>query len=80
MCTHKSKCVVSLLRNLFFAKAKLLKVLSSSTKPKTCTIVISTTFTHSLNFKIKSGEDWIVNHLQVTSFTSNGSYVTTSTL
>jgi hypothetical protein len=80
MHTHKSRCVVNLLRNLLFMKAKLLKVLSSSTKPKTCTIVILATFMFSFNFKTKSEEDWIFNHLQVARFTSNGSCIIVLTL
>jgi hypothetical protein len=79
MCTHKSRCVVSLLHNLLFMKAKLLKVLSSSTKPKTCTI-ISTTFMYSFSFKTKNGEDWIFNHIWVIAFTFDGFYIIASTL
>jgi len=80
MCTHKSRCVVNLLRILLFMKIKLLKVLSSSIKPKTCTIAISTTFIYSLSFKTKSVEDWIFNHIQMIRFTFDGSCTIVSTL
>jgi len=49
-------------------KTKLLKVLSSSTKPNIYTITISTTFTYSLSFRTRRGKDWTFNHVQVIGF------------
>ncbi len=56
MWTHKSRCVVSQLHNLLFMKAKLLKVLSSSTEPNIIIVAISATFMYSFNFWTKRVE------------------------
>ncbi len=71
MHTHRLKCVVSQLCNLvLFMKTKLLKVLPSSIKPKTCAIATSITSMQSFNLKTRSGEDWrFFNHIQVIRFT-----------
>jgi hypothetical protein len=65
---------------LFFMKAKLLKVLSSSTKPNTCTIAILVTFMYLLNFKTRRGKDLIFNHIWMIGFTLEVSYITTLAL
>jgi len=77
---HKSRCVVSWLHNLFFMKVKLMKVLSSFTKPNTITIVISTTFMYSLNLWTRRVEDYIFKHIWVIGFTSLDSCIIVSTL
>lgn len=53
----KLKCVLSQLWNLLFMKDKLLKVLSSFTKPSTCTMAILTTFMYSLSFVNQNGRN-----------------------
>ncbi len=61
-------------------KAKLLKVLSSSTEPNTITIAILTTFMYSFNFWTKRAKDWIFNHIWVPLFTYLESGISALTL
>jgi hypothetical protein len=77
MCTHKSKCVINQLHSLLFMKAKLWKVLSSSTESKTYTIIILTIFIYSFSLRTRSGKDWIFNHIRMIKFTFDGFHITT---
>jgi hypothetical protein len=62
ICKHKhQRCVVKIF-NLFFMKVKLLNVLPSSIKPKTWTIIISTSLMNSLNYCDKMGDSLTFIH------------------